>query len=746
MRKLAVFSSAFSAGIFLAQCLLSERWLLPGAVAAFVAACAALRCGGLWRRRLVLAGVGLSLALGYDWLYLRQVQRPMEALAGTERQVTMTVQDYAVPARYGTKVTVRLDGFRGKAVYYGDESLLELVPGQTVQTRVRVQSAARIREDDVTVFTSRGVFALAYGQGEAVYGAGSRQSARWWPARLGRAVRERITSRFSGEEAAFLCGILTGDKSALSQKTSIAMSQAGLYHILAVSGMHCMFLLSVVTGLLGRHRRRLVAAWGIPLMAFYALLTGGSPSVVRACVMVGFYLAAPLFRRDSDGPTALCGALLAILLANPFAAASVSLQLSFGAMAGLLWVTPKLRRLLFGGRKHGRLFNVIISGFSSTMGALVFTAPLSALYFNTLVLLSPLVNLLCLGAAGVLFLSGWLAVVLGGLPVAGPVLELAPRALTWYILQVTKLVSRIPYHALSFSNGYLKLWMVYAYGLFAAVYFFRRRRAALYAVSAVLSAAALALTVFAGALRYDAGRLHILALDVGQGQSILLASKGVFALVDCGSGTSWYDPGQIAADQLQSMGCQKLDYLILTHYDADHISGVAALLERLPAAVVLVPEGMDDAGGKEQVLAAARAHGAKVKDLSTLTQEPLGQGTLTVYPPLGAAEGNERGLSVLCSAGEFDLLVTGDMNAATEQLLLAEYPLPDLEVLVAGHHGSRRSTSQELLETLRPETAIISVGANSYGHPADETLRRLADSGAAVYRTDKQGTIHLTVN
>lgn len=140
-RKLAVFASAFSAGIFLAQCLLPERWLLPGAVAAFVAACAALRCGGLWRRRLVLAGVGLSLALGYDWLYLRQVQRPMEALAGTERQVTMTVQDYAVPARYGTKVTVRLDGFRGKAVYYGDESLLELVPGQTVQTRVRVQSA-----------------------------------------------------------------------------------------------------------------------------------------------------------------------------------------------------------------------------------------------------------------------------------------------------------------------------------------------------------------------------------------------------------------------------------------------------------------------------------------------------------------------------------------------------------------------------------------------------------------------------
>ena len=92
------------------------------------------------------------------------------------------------------------------------------------------------------------------------------------------------------------------------------------------------------------------------------------------------------------------------------------------------------------------------------------------------------------------------------------------------------------------------------------------------------------------------------------------------------------------------------------------------------------------------------------------------------------------------------MLITGDMNAATERLLLERYDLPDTEVLAAGHHGSKYSTSNELLETLTPETAIISVGSNSYGHPADETLRRLSEHGAAVFRTDKQGTIHLTVN
>ena len=116
------------------------------------------------------------------------------------------------------------------------------------------------------------------------------------------------------------------------------------------------------------------------------------------------------------------------------------------------------------------------------------------------------------------------------------------------------------------------------------------------------------------------------------------------------------------------------------------------------------------------------------------------------YPHVYAAVGIHPEDCAGCTAGDFDLLITGDMSTATERLLLERYDLPDTEVLVAGHHGSKYSTSNALLEALTPETAIISVGSNSYGHPADETLRRLAESGAAICRTDKQGTIHLTVN
>ena len=125
---------------------------------------------------------------------------------------------------------------------------------------------------------------------------------------------------------------------------------------------------------------------------------------------------------------------------------------------------------------------------------------------------------------------------------------------------------------------------------------------------------------------------------------------------------------------------------------------------------------------------------------------PIGSAVLTLLPPVGEGEDNERCLSVLASAGEKDILITGDMDSTTERKLLETYDLPDLEALVAGHHGSKYSTSNDLLDALAPETACIRVGSNSYGHPADETMRRLAEHGCAIYRTDMQGSIHLSLN
>lgn len=749
MRRLAAFTASFALGIYLAQYLLPAEHLFPLAAGCFAAACLALLLPGLWRKRALLIGTGLALALGWNWLYGYAVRDPLVGLSGRSGTASMALLEYAVPTDYGAKVTVKLEGYPlGKVVYYGGEDLLDLRPGQTVTAQVKFQDAARLREDTITNFTSQGVFLLAYQRGEdAVYGEGSAGSPRWWPARAARAMQDHVAELFDGDEAAFLSAILTGDTSGLSEEARSDLSEAGLSHILAVSGMHCGFLMTLILLVTGRHRRRLLAALALPILVFYTILTGASPSVVRACIMVLFVLAAPLFQRDSDPPTTLSAALFLILLANPFAAASISLQLSFGAMAGLLWLTPRIQDLLLGEKSRGRVYRLLASSLSATVGAMVFTVPLCAVYFGSLVLISPVSNLLCLTASSAVFMLGLLAVLASflWLPL-GAVIGFLPALLTKYILWTSGVLASLPYHAVYLTNPYLKYWLVFLYGLFAAAYFLRPRARRKYAVATVLAAMSLAVTVWLGAPHYTRSGLDAYVLDVGQGESVLLSSGGQFALVDCGSRNSWYDAGGIAADHLATMGCGTLDYLILTHYDYDHVSGVTELLARTRVGTLLLPDVADDAGMRLQVELAARDHGADIRYVRTETALPLGRSSLTIYPPGDVKGDNEQCLAILCTYGDYDLLITGDMNMAAERQLIAEHGLPDIEALVVGHHGSKSSTSEELLEAVTPEVGIISVGDNSYGHPTEDALRRLVLADVDICRTDKQGTVHLSVN
>lgn len=748
MRRLAVFAGGFSLGVFLAQYLLRGGWALAGAGAALALGLLSLALPWEWRRRGVALCAALSLGLGWSWLYARQVQRPAQALAGREEAFTAVLCGYARETDFGARAEVRLEGVPGKAALYAGRELLDLVPGQTATGRARFSDAACIRDEDVTTFTSKGVFLLAYARGALETGEGTRYSPRWYPARLGRAMAERIRVLFSGDAAGFLTAILTGDRGQVSEKAYTALTEAGLSHILAVSGMHCGFLMALAGLLLPS--RKLQALLGVPMLAFYAALTGGSPSVLRACIMLSLPLLAILARRESDGPTSLLAALFLILLANPFAAASVSLQLSFAAMAGILWLTPKLYKGLTGGmgrdKAREKVLRFLAATVSASMGAMVFTVPLAAYYFGALVLIAPLSSALCLWAATWAFTFGLLSVFVSFLyPPLGALLALPARLGAEYILLAAGLLSKIPYHAVYTANPYLKYWIAYAYLLFAAAYLAKGAGRRKYALAAGLAALTLVLTVRLGEARYGSD-LDALVLDVGQGQSVVLASRGTFALVDCGSGNSWKDSGETAARQLAAMGCKRLDYLLLTHYDKDHVCGVTGLLERLDVDTLLVPEGEDDAGLRGAVLSAAEARGVTVRFVTSEARLDLGRAALTVYPPLGDAGDNERGLSVLASAGEKDFLITGDMDAATEARLLEAYDLPDIEALVAGHHGSKHAASQALLEALRPETACISVGSNSYGHPTEETLLRLARQGCDIYRTDLHGTIHLAWN
>lgn len=147
---------------------------------------------------------------------------------------------------------------------------------------------------------------------------------------------------------------------------------------------------------------------------------------------------------------------------------------------------------------------------------------------------------------------------------------------------------------------------------------------------------------------------------------------------------------------------------------------------------------------RREITALAEEKGIETLLLAEDADVTFGESALRIYAPLGSGGANEEGLSVLCTAGDFDGLITGDMNDTVEKRLIKYGSLPDLELLVAGHHGSKYATSEELLLGTRPELAVISVGYNTYGHPAPETLERLAAAGCAIYRTDWSGTVTIT--
>ena len=754
MRVLATVSFSFAIGCIAAALLPWEGWLLWAALFLLCAALAVLalkrRLAGKEKLRLraLLILFSLAVALGYCAGYERVFIAPLTEQCGDVLPFEGTVTEYPIATESGAKVTVSL-GFAQKAVYYGGEELLALQPGQRLHGSAYWQDAGKIRDEVITTFSTKGVYVLLYDRDDLTVEAGDPQALRWLPRRAARAVQERIAAIWDdAETVGFLAAMLTGERGGLSVETETALSEAGLSHLLAVSGLHCTFLVALLGLLIPPVRRRLFAACAIGVLLFYMLMTGLSPSIVRSCIMLTFVLTAPLLRRDSDGPTSLGAALLLILLCNPYAAAGIGLQLSFAATGGIL---------LLGGRLYEWMMKLpvtqpllrkgwsfLAAGTASSLGALVFTVPLTAHYFRVFTLVSPLSNLLVVPAAGWAFMSSFLTVLVSFLSLpAARFLGWVSWALVRYSLWVAGQIMALPGHALYLANRYLKYWLTYAYMMFGACCLSRGRRK--YVLAGILAALTLVLTVFLGAREYRYGQLGVLTLDVGQGESILLYSDDRAVLVDCGSSNTYVDAGKIAADQIATMGLERLEAVVVTHYHADHTNGLYQLLSRTKVERLYLPRMEDEYGVKARLLETAQRYEIPVVYVDAQTELTLGYAALQLYPPLGEGDLNEQGLTVLCSAGDYDALITGDMAGSTEKLLVERYPLPDIELLIVGHHGSKYSSTTEFLDALQPETAVISVGDNNYGHPTREALLRLVAVGCEIYRTDLQGNVLLTV-
>lgn len=762
MRKLAIFAAAFSAAVFLAVYLLPEGWWFPVCAVCALAALPGLLFSGKRRLGWMLCALGLAAGMAWTGAYTAWFHAPARALAGQTARVSAVVCDWPEETGYGYGVLVRVECPEGpdqKArLYLRGESPPRLRPGDRLAFTGDFRLADTIAGEKNDYYYAKGVTLTAYirTEEELTVSRPERVPPRHWPVYVSRALKDSAAAVFPAEASGLVTALVTGDKSALCGGDYSALRRAGLAHMVAVSGLHVSYLAGALTVLLGRGRRRTALAVAALLFSF-AAVAGNAPSALRAVLMCTLLQLAPLTGREDDKPTTLAAVLMVLLVQNPYAAASVSLQLSFAAVAGITlfsgplqarWTARLPRR---AKRRTGKLAlragRGMCASLALTVGALVFTTPLSAWYFNSISLMAPLSNLLTVWAVSGLFLGGIALALLGlALPGAAAVLALPVSLLARWILWAARGIARLPFAAVSASSVYLTLWLTLAYVLLTLWLLRGRRgerRRPLFPVCA--GAVCLCAAVLLNTFSLTGGSLTVSVLDVGQGLSVAFYSQGRAMLVDCG-GSGLEDPGDVAADYVQSLGLTRLDLLVLTHCHTDHAGGVPQLLERLEVGLLLLPdvEEEEDDPLRREILRLAAEKGVGVRLISEDARVSLGGAEVTVYAPLGDGGANEEGLSVLCTAGDFDALITGDMNTVVESRLIKYGRLPDIELLVAGHHGSKYACSEELLLAAAPEYAVISVGYNTYGHPAPETLERLAAAGCAIYRTDWQGTVTIT--
>ena len=743
MRKLLWFTIGFAAACAGCVYLLGGIWIALLAAIGFAAAVVLLLLKYKWGKVAAAILIGLTVGclwfLFYDSLYLQTAR----AYDGKTVSAVVTVSDYSYETDYGVAAdgVIELEGqsYRVRVYRYSDGAFS---PGDKISGEFRLRLTLRGSLQGATYHEGEGVFLLAYAAEDADITRAEKITLKYFSAWLRQKIIDIMDTVFPEDALAFARALLLGDSSLLSYEQDTSFKVSGIRHVIAVSGLHVSILFGLVYMLSGR-RRVSTALLGIPVLVLFAAVAGFTPSIIRACIMQLLIILALLFNKEYDPPTALAFAVLVMLAVNPMTITSVSLQLSVGCLIGIFLFQKRINEYLLNriGKPKGmslkaRLIRWFAGSVSVTLSATVVTTPLSAYHFGTVSLVGTLTNLLTMWIISFVFYGIMLACVLGSFWVAGA--KIIAWVVAWpirFVMLVAKILSGFSASAVYTCSIYIVIWLVFCYVLLT-VFFLSRKK-----YPAVLAGCVLAGLVLAVAASWIEPRLddyRITVLDVGQGQSILLQCDGGNYLIDCG-GDNDEKAADTAAQQLLSQGITHLDGIILTHYDRDHAGGVLPLLTRIQTDRLYLPDIEDEEEIKADLQNLCSDRISWIKEQTVLS---LVTAKISLFPADETAKGNDCSMCILFQSEDCDILIIGDRSTSGESALMKQVQLPQLELLVVGHHGSKYSTSMELLHAVKPLAAVICVGEdNSYGHPDEAVLSRLKLFGCRIWRTDLDGTI-----
>ncbi|NIR46155.1 MAG: DNA internalization-related competence protein ComEC/Rec2 [Gemmatimonadetes bacterium] len=562
----------------------------------------------------------------------------------------------------------------------------------------------------------------------------------------------RLWNIYPSRWAPLAVALVLGGRETLSRETGQRIARAGLAHLLAISGLHVGMLAAALYGLarVARCSVPLARAVTVGLTFGYVALIGMPASAVRAALMIGLWMLARAAGRASAAFDVLGLAAVLLLLLRPWSVTEPGFQLSFAGAAAVAYVSNEARFIrwpaAFPRIARGACIGVMVSAAAVTL-----TAPITATFFGRVTPAALVGNLLAIPvlamALPALFISGLLS--------AWPGLAAWPAAAASLLLAaidgLASVLASAPWSAfdvappgLAPSIAYLALL---ALGAHAAHGAWQRRRFIL----GLGVAWSLTLAWPAVRARLDLGHLAVYVLDVGQGDAIALRTpNGHWLLVDAGPRIRGFDAGATrVVPFLRQQGARDLEAWIASHPDLDHVGGFPAVARAFPVRRVITVGHVTGQIGQLEVLKQVVADSlAWLRADAGDTLRVDGVVLAFLHPDLEddadeLAKPNAWSLVFSLEYGAFRMMFTGDVPGAIEDRLAhADSSAVRVQVLKVSHHGSASSTSRRFLRIVHPELALISVGrGNTYGHPSEHTLRRLALQGVTVRRTDRDGTV-----
>lgn len=540
--------------------------------------------------------------------------------------------------------------------------------------------------------------------------------------------RESMQKVMSADDAAAIFAMLFGGYAGINQELVNDFITTGIVHILSVSGAHMSLLAAFVAGLfewLGKHfkiPRFAILTFGIFIIILYAILSGMLPQVIRSAIMGILFFTGFVLKQESLGARLLTLTALAMLIKNPLLIYDISFQLSFSSTAGLIYITPHIKKFLY------KIPQIISVPFAMTVGAQIASLPIVIWYFNKISLSSVLANIFVMPFLEFVIVGGLVAGIFAFIvPAAGKILFAGMAIIFNGAAELNKTFANLPFSSIQVPTLGIAAGFIYYIALI-----FRQKKILL------LLIILLAINFFK-----PNNELEVNFVDVGQGDCTVVFTPHKKCLIFDTGGVreKVFDIGErVLLPYLKHENVFEVEKIFLTHVHEDHSGGASAIIKNLPVHEIIT------AGESKSEYAAV--FGVAEEKLNNLRAGSAGEKfiidgvTVKVIFAPKAGKGNEISNVYKISYGDIDFLITGDLITEIENEILAEKIDVRSEVLKVAHHGSKTSSSEEFLRAVNPKVAVICVGyGNNFGHPRAEILERLKNIHAKIFRTDIDGLI-----